>query len=265
MPDRAPDTLAVAFPSALPRVLTGRVELELADALTPRLPRPQRVTAVLTALFDRVGGEAATPSLLWRLATGARAHLLLRAARAFFPARGWFSGRCDGCGGEYDLHLDLGQVPRSEPLEGYPLVTVQTSLGPRRFEVPNGLTEDHLSRDSTADRRTLAGLTGLSDRAQAEAARFTPGDLAAIEAALDEATPDVAEEIQSTCPDCGAGVSARLDPLDFAFPAPDRLDREIFLIARCYGWDEPTILALPSARRRRHAAMIAADGRRGAR
>lgn len=260
MTDRAPDTLAVAFPSAALRPLTGVVELAVAEALEAA-SRPRRVTAVLMALFDRVGGVAATPTLLRRLATGARAHLLLRAARVFVPGARWFSGRCDGCGAPFDVQVDLGAVPRSAPGAGYPVIEVMTSLGPRRFEVPNGLTEERIGLTTCAAERQLAALCGLSDRAEVEAHLFDPADIAAIAAALDQATPDVAEDIRATCPGCRVEATVRLDPMEFAFPGPDRLDREIYLIAKTYGWDEPTILALPSGRRRRHAALIAAEGR----
>ena len=136
-----------------------------------------------------------------------------------------------------------------------------TSLGLRRFEVPNGHTEAALARGG--DLRSLAALTGLASDAGHNAQDFTAQDLAAIDAALDAATPDVADEITTTCPACGAAAAARLDPLAFAFPKPERIDREVYHLARSYGWDEPTILALPSARRRRHANMIEAATPRG--
>ncbi|WP_147127632.1 hypothetical protein [Shimia ponticola] len=258
MSDRAPHTLAVAYPSAVPRRMTGMVELDLAEAAHSRLPRPSKVSAVLEAMFAEVGGVAMRAGLTDVLATGARAWLLLRTARVFFGNQGWFTAPCGVCQQPFDLSVDLASVPKSAPGAAFPVITVKTSLGPRRFEVPNGRTEAALAQQ--ADLRVLAAVTGLAPDAGSEADQFTSEDLIAIETALDDATPDVAEEITSSCPACGGDLALRLDPLDFAFPKPERIDRDVYLLARTYGWDEPTILAMPTSRRRRHAQMIASTG-----
>jgi hypothetical protein len=263
MQSRAPITLAVAYPSAQLRPVTGIVELALGEAMSRPLTRPEVVTAVLDAVFAKVGGQAVSPALLGGLATGARAWLLLRAARVFHGSHGWFTAQCPDCQEPFDLQLDLDALPRSNATSGFPIVTVQTSLGPREFEVPNGTTEIALTYRAAEGAIALAALCGLSKDAETEATQFTQDDLTAIEETLDDATPDVADEIQTTCPACRAQTKAQIDPLTFAFPKLDHLDRDIHLIARSYGWDEPTILQMPSNRRRRHANMIASSPKQG--
>lgn len=262
MAERAPLTLAVAFPSTRPKPLTGAVEMRIADALSAGISRPEKVSAILAALFERIGGAPGTMALARRLATGSRSWLLLKAAGMFQAGQDWFSASCGECGESYDLRLNPAEVPRSAPGAGYPFVTVETSLGPRRFEAPNGLAEEALASGRQDPARLLAATCGLAKEADRDAAEFTKADLAMILSALDEITPDIAETVTSTCPSCGAETAARLDPLDYAFPTAARLDREIHLIAGHYGWDEPTILALPSHRRQRHAAMIREAGSR---
>lgn len=266
MQERAPQTLAVAFPTSRLRPLNGHVEMRIADAVSASLSRTDQVTEIVSALFDRIGGEVNSRDLVRRLATGARAWLLMQAARVFHADQTWFSARCDACAEPYDLNVNLADIPRSKPDEDFPVTTVRTSIGARRFEIPNGLVEAKLIRAEPKDApRLLASLTGLSKQADLEANAFSDGDLTRIDAALDAATPDVAEEVTTLCPACQSETHARLDPLEFAFPNADHLDREIFLIAKTYGWDEPTILALPSDRRRRHARMISSEMRRVAR
>lgn len=262
MAERAPLTLAVAFPSAAPAPLTGAVEMRIAEAVSSGLSRPEKVTQILAAAFIRIGGEAAGPALIRRLATGARAFLLLRAAEMFSAGARWFSARCAACGEDYDLRLNPAAAPRSAPGAGFPLVTVETELGPRRFEAPNGLTEAALTGGSDP-LRILAARTGLSERAGEEAMEFSAEGLETIAAALDAVTPDIADIIATTCPACGAGAEAQLDPLTFAFPTAEQLDREIHHIARAYGWREPEILALAPQRRARYAALIFAEAGRG--
>ncbi|WP_299302792.1 hypothetical protein [uncultured Litoreibacter sp.] len=262
MSERAPMTLAVAYPSSVPRALTGDVERQLGAALSRALPRPDRVSGVLEAVFAQIGGVATSRSLIERLPTGARAWLLTRAAVRFLPGVQWFQSTCDACEESYDLSLSLADVPRGEPSKAFPVIDIATSLGTKRFEVPNGRTELELSGTERMDGlRSLAALTGLSLSAEEDAAAFTEDDLAEIDAALDAATPDISESIVTSCPACAAQTATVIDPLEFAFPNAAALDRDTHLIASAYGWGERDIHALPSARRRRYAQMIAAEAR----
>lgn len=263
MPERAPLTLAVAYPTAVARPMTGHVELALGDALSAHLPRPDRVSGVLSAVFAQIGGNKVSDGLLEQLTSGARAWLLAKAALVFLPGKRWFQANCTGCGQIYDLSLSLSDLPRGPKTDAFPVVEVNTSLGLRRFEVPNGRVERRLVDAPPEDAlQVLVRETALAQSAEDDSAAFTGHDLEAIETALDEASPDISEEVATICPSCEAETRARLDPLDFAFPSTRALFRDIHDIAKGYGWSEPVILDLPSARRRIYAQMIRAEARR---
>ncbi|MEO0999342.1 MAG: hypothetical protein AAFW69_01865, partial [Pseudomonadota bacterium] len=187
-------TLPVAFPTARPRALTGAVELAVAEAAAGPGGRAARVTAVLDAVFEAVGGAPSDVSLVRRLASGARVWLLNRAAVIFSGEGGWFQTRCTACGAPFDFEARLGEAPTKPAGPVFPVVEVPTSLGPRSFEVPNGGHEEALLRAAGDPRRILAGLCGLEDGAEAEAERLTEADLDRIEAMLDDAAPDVADQ-----------------------------------------------------------------------
>lgn len=240
--------------------MTGVLELELASAMNPRLTRPEIVTGVLATVFSRIGGAEARRSGVRRLTSGAREWLLQKAAGLFWSETGWFEACCVSCGETLDIQAMLHDAPRKRAGREFPVVTVATSLGARRFEAPNGLHEESLARDAPADgARALLSCCGLSETAAQDAGAFSAADIDAIQSALDAACPDVADEVTTACPVCGDETRARLDPLAFAFPKSRALLREIHLIASAYHWSEDAILELPSRRRRTYAALVHAE------
>jgi hypothetical protein len=257
---RVPETLALTFPSHQSRPVTGMLELELAAAISPHITRPERVTGVLTAVFSTIGGNPADHAQVQRLTCGAREWLLQQAAGLFWSETGWFQSQCSTCGAHFDIPATLHNAPRKSAGEAFPVVTVDTSLGTRTFEAPNGLHEEALARESTADAtRTLLARCALGATALQDANAFTRSDIARIEASLENACPDVADEIATTCPSCQALTTVRLDPLTFAFPNAQALVGEAHLLAAAYHWSEDAILELPSRRRRAYAMLIRAE------
>ena len=260
---REAQTLAVAFPSHRPHVMTGLVELNVASAVSPRLSRPHQVSGVLSTVFDQIGGGTADLALIRRLASGAREWLLQRAAALFWKESDWFQSTCASCQTAYDLPLTLAAAPRKAASVGFPVVKLRTSLGERAFESPNGLHEEALSQlDSGDPKRALVAECGLGRNPKADALAFTETDLEAIEAALDAASPDIADEVSTICPVCKTPAVARIDPLEFAFPRVQNLLAEVHALAATYHWSEDAILALPSHRRRAYASLIKSGSRR---
>ncbi|MCJ9429321.1 hypothetical protein [Kordiimonas marina] len=265
MTDRALQTLAVAFPSYLPRALTGDLELSLAEIAWTRAPRPARVSHLLNTVFDRISGQPVSLDRVRRLTSSAREWLLQRAALLFWTDKGWFQAQCRVCEQYFDLPLTLAAAPRKPAGETFPLVSVKTSLGLRRFEAPNGGHEEDLAfeqGDLPPERRLLA-LCGLAESAAADARAFSKADVTRIEAAFEAHCPDVADVVATRCPACQADIEARIDPLQFAFPRSQQLLRDVHMIASAYHWGEADILALPVARRRGYASLIRAEKGRG--
>jgi hypothetical protein len=257
---RALVTHPSAFPEARFRPLSGAVELAVAEAAAAPATRPERVTGVLAAIYDEVAGEPATPPLIRRLSAGTREWLLQRAALRFRSDLKWFEALCQACGGAYDLAMSVAAAPRKPPGSEFPVTTVETSLGPRLFEAPSGVHEEAAARGPGDDpRRSFAALCGLADDAGTEASCFDEDDLARIDAALEELSPDVASSATAVCPSCGSETAARMEPLRFTFPRPMDVLAEAHLLASAYHWTEDRILALSPARRRDYAELILHD------
>ncbi|MEM7271093.1 MAG: hypothetical protein AAF401_17780 [Pseudomonadota bacterium] len=262
---RPPSTLPDPFPEPRFRALDGHAELAVAEAAASGAPRPLKVSAVLEAVLDRIGGEPSTRAAR-RVSAAGREWLLHRAALRFGGAGEWFETQCDACGARFDLRLSLRDIPRASPTAAFPVAEVETSIGVRSFEAPNGGHEEAFARRGSEDpRRVFAALCGLSDRAEAEAIRFHADDLELIDTALEAASPDIADGVDAVCPDCGSEIRARIDPLDFAFPTIDRVLGEVHLIASAYHWSEASILDMSLSRRAAYARLIGAEQRSGRR
>ena len=256
---RSPQTLAVAFPSHRPSQLTGELELSLAETVWSGLARPVRVSRVLELMFDQISSQPVTGDRVRRLASSAREWLLQRAALRVWPDRGWFQAQCRTCGKDFDLPVKLASAPRKPAEAGFPVIEVETSLGRRAFEAPNGDHEETLSTNRAEPEpvRQLVALCGLDDSAKEDAAAFSGEDLERIETAFEAACPDIADAVLSRCPACETEIEAQIDPLKFAFPRAEKLLREVHAIAVVYHWSEADILALPAARRVAYAGLIA--------
>lgn len=255
-------THPVAFPDPCFRPLTGAVELAAAEAVGGPGTRPERVTALLAAVCETVAGEPASPDMLRRVSAAGREWLLQRAALCFRPQLDWFEGDCTACGAPFDVTLPLRAAPQRAPGPGFPVAVAETSLGLRRFEVPNGAHEEAYARRGGDPARAFAALCGLADDAAAEAERFDAADLAAVDAALDATAAEIADSVATTCPECDAVGSARIEPLGFGFPDALAVLADAHLLARTYHWGEPTILAMPRQRRRAYAGLCAAEAPR---
>lgn len=80
-----------------------------------------------------------------------------------------------------------------------------------------------------------------------------------IEAAMEALAPSMFGELEGTCPDCGATVTADFDPLQYTLrELRDRASyvyEDVCEIARFTHWAEADILAMPTARRLRYAEL----------
>ncbi|MEM7668316.1 MAG: hypothetical protein AAF317_04090 [Pseudomonadota bacterium] len=263
---RAARTFPVAYPAARFRDLTGHVELHLAEAAGGDLSRPGKVTLVLAAAYSDIGGVAVTTEFARSLSSASREWLLQGAATRFHPDSDWFEAPCMTCGTRFDLEVALTQVPRSDPGPGFPIARVETSLGARDFETPNGAHEEALAVEPATGRdprRSYAAIGGLSDLAIQEAREFTEGDLSAIDAAIEAVAPEIADRIDTICPNCGTPTATRIDPLSFAFPRTRDVLAGVHRIARTYQWSETDILDLPIRRRAAYVALIDVDSGTG--
>ena len=204
------------------RAPTGAFELALAEAAAGGGTRPARVTAVLVASLVRVGETNVTVELAQRLSAGTREWLLQQVASSFRPAEDWYETNCAACGQRYDLGIAIAALPRKEPGPSFPTVTVETSRGPRRFEVPNGSVEQHLAagrRTGDAARRAILAGIGLDDDAAAFARDADATDLDRIDAALEEAAPEPPTSPAPSAPTAASRPKPAWSPLPSPSPA----------------------------------------------
>ncbi len=262
----ATSTSVTAHPNAVMRPMAGLTELEVAEAAAHPGTRPERVTAVLNAVYERIADSPVTPELVRHLPCGTREWLLQRAAHFFNPDLTWFEATCAHCGEPYDLSLRLVDTGLQYTADGRPDVEVETSLGRRSFQLPNGEHEEEFARRGEGEepRRAFAALCGRAENAAAEAMQFDGHDLDLIDQALEAASPDVADEVITNCPCCGSETTASIDPLRFAFPDEGPILEESHALASAYGWTHEDILSLSARHRSHYAALIIRD-RRGAR
>lgn len=236
------------------RTLTGEVELSILEAGRNRQGVPQRVTTVLSAALAELGGAAAQPDAVRALTVADRQYLMRRLAVEIGMGESWIAASCPACGAAFDLPVRHGELPVKPAGEGYPFATVETSLGPVRFRVPDG-----------ADQEAVAGILDPREAWRALATRcadpslageLSNEDLAKAEAALEAVAPEVATRAQAACPDCGQPAEVVLDPYVCLGAAGGGLFLDIHILASVYHWSEREILAMPRERRRLYLSLV---------
>jgi hypothetical protein len=259
------------FPSAYPdprfRPLDGHVQLAVAEAVVDTNPRPHQVTAILAAMCAELNGTTVDADTARCISSAGREWLLQRIAMQFGENANWFVAPCSACGEQFDLQVSLNAVPRSEAGPGFPVAEVDTSLGLKQFEAPNGGHEEACgTRGASKDpMRVFAALCGLTETAEEDAIRYSAADLTRIDQALETISPEIADSVDIVCPVCEFEGRARIDPLTYAFPKVDDVLEEIHLLAAVYGWSEAEILDLPLTRRSAYARLIGTKNSRSTR
>lgn len=81
-----------------------------------------------------------------------------------------------------------------------------------------------------------------------------------VETAMESLAPNLCGELEGPCPECGAPVRARFEPLRYVLlefrALAASIHEEIHLLAQGYHWSEEAILALPRHRRALYAERI---------
>ncbi|WP_019960098.1 hypothetical protein [Woodsholea maritima] len=249
-------TLALTHPRFVMRALNGHVELAIAEAL--RLStRAHQVTGLILASLEMLEGETPRRDQIMALGSGPRAWLVHKIALRFWPDLTWFEGQCPHCDAPFDLDLPIAHSPFTPAGPGYPVMEIDTQLGRRTFEAPNGYHEvalaQALDQDPLADPRPImAALLSLHPHAKAEAEAFSNADLDRLDDALDTLCPQLADWVETPCPSCQAPLELLLDPFTFGLPREGQILRDVHILARSYGWREGEVLDLPRNRRSRY-------------
>ncbi|MET0494528.1 MAG: hypothetical protein ABW000_15510 [Actinoplanes sp.] len=159
----------------------------------------------------------------------------------------WAWTRCTACGEVLDVPVGRELLPRV-PVPPLASVTVAGMT----FRLP-----------ATRDLRSLPapGRTGLLDRLRVSSDGEITEELAdAVEAAMEQAAPGAAVQVDVTCPECGAETTAALDVPGLLWAhvsaAAAVLLSEIHTLSSAYGWTEGEVLALSTTRRRAYLELV---------
>ncbi len=239
--------------------VSGDVELAVAEAASGSATVPSRVTAVLTAALEHVGGEAPTWRRLHGLSVGDR-QFLVRHLSAHLGVDGiWLSARCAACEGMFDFFIQQSALPAKPAGEGYPFAEVDTSVGKCCLRVPTGADQEAVAEITDEEDSIRVLVRRLVMKPEPDAGdfdAFTEEDLHVIEAALEAVAPEVATEAQVVCPECGQVNRISVDPCVCLDIGGKTLFSEIHLLASTYHWGESEILALPRARRHKYLQLV---------
>jgi hypothetical protein len=232
------------------RPIDGALEVALAEAVSaPSMP--EAVTAALAATLAEVGGEPATAEVVRGLAVGDRQFLVRQLSAHLGRDRVWLTASCGACGESFDFEVAQAALPVKEAGAGYPFAEVETPGSRIRLRVPTG-----------ADQEAIAGLPDgealrvLFARCLVEGEAEDDGELAAAEAAVEAAAPEVALAALAACPACRADNEVAVDPYLPLSARSDDVFLEVHRLASSYHWSEAEILALPRARRQVYLRLI---------
>jgi hypothetical protein len=161
---------------------------------------------------------------------------------------------CAECGARVDVHFSLADLIAHERPRRSRLAEREPdgwwTLDGVRFRAPTAA--DVLACADTADlvRRCVEGTS-------------EPRALRRIERALELVAPTLHSVGAGICPECGCEVAVDVDArslcLDELRLLAGSVLEDVHLLAGAYGWDEATVLALPSSRRQAYAQLIQAD------
>jgi hypothetical protein len=249
------------------------------EAFLLGLPASSPIVERIDALLARCIGDggANAHDLVRALPVGDRDALALQLRKISIGPALDAVLRCPatGCGDTLELELVVDDVlvpPRDDATETYALtlhdgdvayaVTVRlVSAGDQEIAART------VAADPDAAVRLLLRACVASascDGVALDAGALPPRVVDQLGQALSVLDRQAEIELDLVCPSCGCASSAQLDASAYvAAELEQRLSglyAQIHTIARAYHWDERQILALPSERRVRYLALIAADG-----
>lgn len=242
--------------------VTGTLELLLEELAQRPMSQPKRVSHLLAAALDNLGGQPADWPRVHGLSVGDRQHLMRQFAARLGCDLLWLNASCSACGEGFDIQVRQSAMPVKPAGKSYPTATVTLRGSEIRLRVPTGADQAAMA-DSVADTQAE---TTLLERLIEGAPAFAldtleAAEFAQLEAAVEEVAPEVGTDALALCPACEAENLVPVDPYLCLSVASGEFFAEIHILASHYHWSEAAILALPQQRRKRYLALI--DPQRG--
>jgi hypothetical protein len=160
--------------------------------------------------------------------------------------------RC-ACGEQVDLAFSIATYVDHHRPRPSPAVASDAGwfrIGASEFRLPRASDQVAISRASSPEASLIARCTrGPMD---ADARHH-------IEQAMEALAPSLCDELEGSCPGCGGTFVVTFDPLEFSLTeirdVASTVHEDVCAIANHCHWTEAAILAMPSARRARYAAL----------
>lgn len=247
------------------RPLTGALEMQLQDLLedctSNQEPHPLWISRLLSLILARIGkqnfvaGSDECLNSARQLCVADRHYILLqwRLLLSGDASLEWLSAACPACEARYDFPLDWAQLPIKPAGESYPHINFARACGSNIVvRLPNGGDQEYLANISSAIQETSQLKLQLLQRLLPEsvaASEFSQQEIAQLDLALEQASPELAAQIELACPECGHEHAQALDLYRGLRQSLAELLDQVHRLAVNYHWSEAEILALPKARR----------------
>lgn len=253
------------------RPITGALEMQLQDLLhecsANNAAHPVWISRFLTLVLARLATQKIEPDseqslkLVRELCVADR-HFLLLQWRLFVVGGSdyeWLGAHCPACAARYDFPLEWAQLPVKPAGEHFPQISFllnDSSINNGeaiQVRVPRGSDQEFIAQlhsQSETDLRTqLLQRLIVADNPHALVQTLDEDEIARIETALEQAAPELAQQLQLACPECGEQHQVQLDWYRGMHKPIDELLDQIHRLAANYHWSEQEILALPKQRR----------------
>jgi len=271
------------------RPITGALEMQLQELLhecsVNDEAHPIWISRFLTVILARLAtqkiehddekGLAKGLELVRELCVGDRHFLLLqwRLMLAGGSDYEWLSAHCPACEARYDFPLEWAQLPVKPAGESFPLISFllnDSSINNGeaiQVRVPRGSDQEFIAQLHTqlhtqneTDLRTqLLQRLVITDNPRALVQALDEHEIAKIETALEQAAPELAQQLQLACPECGKQHQVQLDWYRGIHKPVDELLDQVHRLAANYHWSEREILALPKQRRTAYLRRLDRD------
>jgi hypothetical protein len=196
-----------------------------------------------------------------------REYLLRRLWQVTFASRMWLALTCPFCATKMDAEIDVDELPlQARPQQtSYAVCAAGVDVV---FRLPRALDVEAVAgggcdgrdRDAALMARCLISLGSAVDVTEAMVASLPAECRSAIEAAIEQACPDIGVELDACCPECSRRFEAACDMATHFLAELHRTRREllrsIHLLSFHYHWPLREILRLSTAARRRYVGLL---------
>ena len=206
----------------------------------------ERALILLAAAGDGTGGEGGAVDV------GTREVLLARLLEGTAGGLVWGRTVCRSCREPLDVPVDVAAIARQPVHEPDALLSTVVDGAEVRFRLPTSDDLGRLRGMAPAEARSWL----LARCVAADAGAVPEAAAEAVEAAMEEASPAGAIELDVGCPACGARTTAALDISVLLWAEIEAqavaLLGDVHTLATAYGWTEAQVLALSPERRARY-------------